>query len=187
MKKRVIGLCMAAILTVSGSTVVTAEPETLNGKDASISHKVTGTYTALPEAKPVYKVDVSWGSMEFTYEDGNTIKTWNPVSHTYTDVVEAGSWTNDIDANKITVTNCSNKAVTASIAVQMNEGSEITASLGKEQMELADASIGATTEIGGTASTDSTDISLSGALTDKSANKTTIGSVTVTFADIVQP
>ena len=187
MKKRVIGLCMAAILTVSGSTAVTAEPITLEGKDAADSHVVTGTYTAIAEAEPVYKIDVSWGSMEFTYEDGNTRKIWDPKTHTYTDTVEAGSWTNEKDANKITVTNYSNKAVTASIAAQMNEGVGITASLEKEQIKLEDASIGATTEIAGTASTDSTNISLSGELTDKSANKTTIGSVTVTFADTVQP
>lgn len=187
MKKKVFGLCMAAILTASGSSVLTVNAETLAGSGATASHVVKGTYTALPEAATVYKVDVSWGSMEFTYEDGNTVKIWDPKTHTYTDTVEAGIWTNEKDANKITVTNYSNKAVTASIVTQMNQGSGITASLGKEQLDLADASIGATTEIKGTASTDSTDVSLSGELTNKSANKATIGNITVTFADTVQP
>ena len=59
----------------------------------------------------------------------------------------------------------------------------ITAKVDKASLSLADASIGATTTVAGTASTESTTISLSGALTDKNANKATIGSVTVKIAD----
>lgn len=53
----------------------------------------------------------------------------------------------------------------------------------KASLSLADASIGATTTKPGHPSTESTTISLSGALTNKNANKAIIGSVTVKIAD----
>ena len=50
----------------------------------------------------VISVDVTWGSMEFTYNVGD----WDPDTHQY-----EGGWTCDEDENKITVTNNSNIAI----------------------------------------------------------------------------
>lgn len=84
----------------------------------------------------------------------------------------------------MTVTNRSNKALTATVeAATSDPYAGITAKADKASLSLEDASFGATTTKPGHPSTASTTISLSGALTDKNANKATIGSVTVKIAD----
>lgn len=145
---------------------------------------VYGTYQPEGEAATVYSVDVSWGSMEFTYTDGAVSKTWDPSTHQYNESFGEGSWSNQDGANKVTVTNRSNKALTATVeAATSGLYTDITAKVAKASLSLADASIGATTTEPGHPSTESTTISLSGALTDKNANKAIIGSVTVKIAD----
>lgn len=95
-----------------------------------------------------------------------------------------GEWRYEDGANKITITNSSNKAITATINAVMTENG-ITAIVKNPKIDLEDASIGATTEVAGTASTRSTDISLEGELTNKNANKAIIGTVTISFEDTV--
>ena len=68
---------------------------------------VTVTPTPQPATVTVAKstvisVDVTWGSMQFTYNVGD----WDPDTHQY-----EGGWTCDEDENKITVTNNSNIAI----------------------------------------------------------------------------
>ena len=183
MKKKALTLCVATILGLSSGTVAMAA--TINSAGGADSHAVYGTYQPEGEAATVYSVDVSWGSMEFTYTDGAVSKTWNPSTHQYTESVGEGSWSNQDGANEVTVTNRSNKALTATVEATTSApyAAGITATVDKASLSLADASIGATTTVAGTASTASTTISLSGALTDKNANKATIGSVTVKIAD----
>ena len=182
MKKKALTLCVATILGLSSGTVAMAA--TINSAGGRDSHAVYGTYQPEGEAATVYSVDVSWGSMEFTYTDGAVSKIWNPSTHQYTESVGEGSWSNQDGANKVTVTNRSNKALTATVeAATSGSYTGITAKVNNASLSLADASIGASTTVAGTASTASTTISLSGALTDKTANKATIGSVTVKIAD----
>ena len=122
--------------------------------------------------------------MEFTYTDGAVSKKWNPSTHQYMESVGKGNWSNQDGANKVTVTNRSNKALTATVkAATSSSYAGITAKADKASLSLADASIDATTTKPGHPSTASTTISLSGALTDKNANKATIGSVTVKIVD----
>ena len=182
MKKKALTLCVATILGLSSGTVAMAAP--INSAGGTDRHAVYGTYQPEGEAPTVYSVDVSWGSMEFTYTDGAVSKTWNPSTHQYTESVGEGSWSNQDGANKVTVTNRSNKALTATVeAATSGSYTGITAKVDNASLSLEDASIGATTAVAGTASTASATISLSGALTDKNANKATIGSVTVKIAD----
>lgn len=182
MKKNALSLCMAAILVLSSGTVAMAGTITSDG--GTESHAVYGTYKPVSEAGTVYSVDVLWGSMEFTYTDGAAVKTWDPATHQYTVSTGEGSWSNADGANKVTITNRSNKALTATVAAATTDGyKDITATVDKSSLSLSDASINATTEVAGTASTAFAMISLSGALTDENANKTIIGSVTVTIAD----
>ena len=182
MKKKALTLCVAAILGLSSGTVAMAA--TINSAGGTESHAVYGTYQPKGEAATVYSVDVSWGSMEFTYTDGDVSKTWNPSTHQYTESVGEGSWSNQAGANEVTVTNYSNKALTATVeAATSDPYAGITAKVDKASLSLYDASIGATTTKPGHPSIASTTISLSGALTDKNANKATIGSVTVKIAD----
>lgn len=182
MKKKALTLCVAAILGLSSGTVAMAA--TINSAGGTDSHAVYGTYQSEGKAATVYSVDVSWGSMEFTYTDGAVSKTWNPSTHQYMESSEDGNWSNQDGANKVTVTNRSNKALTATVkAATSGSYTGITAKVDNASLSLKDASIGATTEVAGTASTASATISLSGVLTDKTANKATIGSVTVKIAD----
>lgn len=108
MKKKALTLCVATILGLSSGTVAMAA--TINSAGGTDSHAVYGTYQPEGEVATVYSVDVSWGSMEFTYTDGAVSKTWNPSTHQYTESVGEGSWSNQDGANKVTVTNRSNKA-----------------------------------------------------------------------------
>ena len=82
MKKKALTLCVAAILGLSSGTVAMAA--TINSAGGTDSHAVYGTYQPEGEAPTVYSVDVSWGSMEFTYTDGAVSKTWDPSTHQYT-------------------------------------------------------------------------------------------------------
>ena len=182
MKKKALTLCVATILGLSSGTVAMAA--TIDSARGTDSHAVYGTYQPEDAVETVYSVDVSWGSMEFTYTDGAVSKTWDPSTHEYKESVGEGSWSNQDGANKVTVTNRSNKALTATVeAATSDPYAGITAKVDNDSLSLADASIGATTSEAGTASTASTTISLSGKLTDKNANKATIGSVTVKIAD----
>lgn len=182
MKKKALTLCVATILGLSSGTVAMAA--TIDSAGGTDSHAVYGTYQPEGAVATVYSVDVSWGSMEFTYTDGAVSKKWNPSTHQYTESVGEGSWSNQDGANKVTVTNRSNKALTATVEAATSDSyAGITAKVDKASLSLADASTGATTTVAGTASTASTTISLSGALTDKNANKAKIGSVTVKIAD----
>ena len=185
MKKKALTLCVATILGLSSGTVAMAEPitETITSAGGTDSHAVYGTYQHEGEAATVYSVDVSWGSMEFTYTDGAVTKTWNPSTHQYNESFGDGSWSNHDGANKVTVTNRSNKALTATVEAATSASyAGITAKVDNASLSLEDASSGATTEVAGSASTASATISLSGALTDKNANKAKIGSITVTIA-----
>ncbi len=182
MKKKALTLCVATILGLSSGTVAMAA--TIQSAGGTNSHAVYGTYQPEGEAATVYSVDVSWGSMEFTYTGGAVSKTWNPSTHQYTESVGEGSWSNQAGANEVTVTNRSNKALTATVeAATSGSYTGITATVDKASLSLPDASIDATTTKPGHPMTETATISLSGALTDKNANKATIGSVTVKIAD----
>ncbi len=181
MKKKILSLCMAVSLVLGSGTVVMAE--TLEAKDTSTSHEVKGKYHMMAEPATVYKVDVQWGSMEFTYQGAGTTRRWNVKTHEYSDeITDEGKWIYEDGANKILITNSSNKAITATIATAM-EGSGITADITNPTINLEDASIGATTEQAGTASKGEATISLAGELSDKNASKAKIGTVTISFAD----
>lgn len=187
MKKKVLSLCMAAALVLGSGTAAMAA-DTLESNGDTAIYEVKGKYEKMAEPAKVYKVDVQWGSMEFTYKDGDTHRTWDPKTHEYADTINVGQWTNKPDANKVTITNSSNAAVTASIKVKMGTDSAgITAKPAAESLNLGDASIGADTTTPGTAIKASTTISLEGELTNKKADKQVIGNVVVTIFDSVQP
>ena len=65
MKKKALTLCVATILGLSSGTVAMAA--TIDSAGGTDSHAVYGTYQLEGAVATVYSVDVSWGSMEFTY------------------------------------------------------------------------------------------------------------------------
>lgn len=78
--------------------------EAYNGMEADVPTSVTNGKVTV---NVVTRVNITWGAMEFTYEEG----TWNPDTHGY----EGGAWVADAaDANKITVTNAGNADVKVS-------------------------------------------------------------------------
>ena len=81
------------------------------GSGGSASADVKGTYVPGGTSSAVYSVDITWGSMEFTYTAASE-GTWNPQTHGYDNVTPA-AWSCEAGANEITVTNHSNAKVTA--------------------------------------------------------------------------
>lgn len=184
MKKKVLSLCMAAALVLGSGTAAMAA-DTVDQKDGSVSHEVKGTYEKMADPAAVYRVDVAWGSMEFTYHAPDTVKKWDPEKHQYLYVKNVmGEWRTADGANKITITNSSNKAITAKIDAEVTSDG-IFASVTNSTINLEDASIGATTTVAGKASTGEASIDLTGVLSDTAASKAKIGTVTVSFEDTV--
>ena len=184
MKKKVLSLCMAAALVLGSGTAAMAETLTAG---ATSEHAVKGTYNPAENTGKVYKVDVTWGSMEFTYKAGDTHKVWNPKEHAYEERKDDGTWSSLEDANKVSITNFSNAAITAAITVEMDADSTgLTATPADTSLKLGDASTGASTTTPGKETTAFTTISLAGDLTDTEANSKVVGSVIVTFSDAEQ-
>lgn len=207
MKKKLFcaGLAAMLALSVPASAEEAANHDIIQENNGTASHDVCASYAAAAAVPVVYAVEISWGSMEFTYNAATIKKTWDPKTHTYVEGPKTeGTWTCDetAGANKVSVTNKSNKALTATLAIQMlndgtNDYTKINASAAQPTLNLKDASIGAGTvpsgtttlpegTATGTASTAYTTISLTGELTNKSANKTPIGNITVTIADAAE-
>lgn len=93
-------------------------------KEVSIGNKdVVGNYVAgNTEIEFVYHVDITWGSLEFTYNQGD-VGTWDTDTHTYVGCTESG-WTCEEDADKITFTNNSNADVHVRLEYIAAEGYE---------------------------------------------------------------
>lgn len=102
MKKYVIFLLAGIIMS---SVSITAFAQTSTGED--VGTDVKAKFVDGVETPEVCSVDVSWGSMEFTYSESGK-KTWNPNTHEYIYDTESG-WSEN--GNVITVTNHSNRDV----------------------------------------------------------------------------
>lgn len=102
-----------------------AEPD-IGTNNGTANVTVNGTYNAGSTAAEVISVDVSWGSMSFTYND--TVEgTWDDDTHSFVDA-KAAHWSCVTDANKITVTNHSNTAVEAQLTFVKAENTNIVGS-----------------------------------------------------------
>ena len=77
MKKYVIFLLAGIIMS---SVSITAFAQTSTGED--VGTDVKAKFVDGVETPEVCSVDVSWGSMEFTYSESGK-KTWNPETHEY--------------------------------------------------------------------------------------------------------
>ncbi|MBQ7290800.1 MAG: hypothetical protein IJW76_03630 [Clostridia bacterium] len=118
----------------------------------------------------VYSVEITWGSMEFTY----TPK-WNPDTHTY--VHSDSGWSCEDGANKITVANHSS----APIKVDLEYTAYEDAVMGSLEVENgANQTLSAATAISGAPSITAT-LNISGALPSTVTERKAIGTVTVTI------
>ena len=92
--KKIIAIVLAMVLVLSLSVTAFAADLNTNG-----GGNVTVNYAKGRDDGIIYKVDVTWGSMEFTYTSAAK-GTWNPETHEYENTADA-KWECDKDANKI--------------------------------------------------------------------------------------
>lgn len=112
--KKAVSLVLAAMMAVAlpGAALAVEQGDQ--------SHAVTGHYESGAESPIIYSVDISWGSLDFTYTDASK-GSWNAQEHVYQGATPA-SW-NPGNAT-ITVTNHSNAAITATPSYQAELGFE---------------------------------------------------------------
>lgn len=192
--KKKAGMMLAAALSLSGAVTVFGSDGTVVENGGQASCDVTGSYVTGEDGGTVYRVDITWGAMEFTYTDVSK-DGWDTGTHQYNSVVPAAwSWTDD--TNKITVTNHSNTAVDASLAYQNNPGYDITAdfynasisgdSLPGSKLEIASAEPEDGNVQGSAKSGDAYLQITGGSITEEDSGQT-LGTVTVTISDQAEP
>ena len=119
-----LALALAMVLTLSINVFAVEYVGSESGTKAesvptnNTSIEVNAETQANPEDK-VYRVDIAWEAMTFTYTEGNQ-GTWNPTNHTYSNP-EVGTWS---DAAKITVTNHSNAPVSVDATCNKETGND---------------------------------------------------------------
>lgn len=139
------------------------------------STDVKGTYNG-EQVETVYSVDITWESMEFTYNDAFKGE-WDPATHSYKNATEA-SWTDT--TGTITVTNHSNAAITASPTYQAKpsfESASMTFSSDALNVATADNGVDGAA---GTAVTGTITVTPTGSLPEGTTNAV-IGTITVTI------
>ena len=161
----ILSVLMVAMLALSAFGAFAALP-------APSTNPVTGTYVPGATAATVYAVDVTFGSMEFTYTAASQGE-WDPDDLDYTGAT-AAAWTCAENANKVTVANRSNTAVAVAVTYAAATGFEgITGTVANGTFTLASA-------VGKTAATlDSKAATLT--LAGDLAASATIGTLTVTI------
>lgn len=184
----VLTLCMTATAFAGSKTV---NDLTSEGGQNPVNIDVTGTYVESPEHGNVYKVDISWGAMSFSYVV-KSHETWNPDTHKYgIDSQDPGNWVVNKDAdnkdtNFITITNHSNDSITATPVFERNTSDDTTANVtGKfDGIDENNTSFGLKTAVGTEvkdAPAVTTYLTLEGALgADHNAN-TSVGTVKITL------
>ena len=177
-KKRMAGCLAAALLAAQGSVVLAAQGSgEITTSPGETNINVSGTYAQTGTPGTVYRVDIAWGSMEFTYTVNESNRTWNPTSHTYTSEGSDGVWSCGSGADEISVTNHSNAAVKAGFSYAPAEGyTGITGDFTSAELSLPSAEGKA---IDASELTGKTKLELSGALPQTAASLTNIGQITV--------
>ncbi len=162
----------AAVLTATlvlsmGATAFAAEESTQD---------VKAKYVKSAAADIVYSVDISFGSMEFTYTPESE-GTWDAEKHEFVNK-KAAAW-NYNGQNTVKVTNHSNSAISVALDFKATEDyKDITGDFADNKlMELATA-VGTTVDA---APTKTAALTLKGALPATAEENVTIGTVTVTI------
>ena len=161
----------AALITAALPFTAFAESASVSQAPANQSIDVQAKYEDSTQRPVVYKVDMEWGVMEFTYHEAGT-NTWNPETHQYELNVD-GSWSSQ--GNTVTVKNHSNTAVTAALSFQAADGLDVEGTFDKNTLELASAEgTAADAPPAGTAA-----LTLSGRLDPGAEEMHTVGQITV--------
>lgn len=170
--KKTIAIVLALALLLS--LTITAFAATVEGSNESVSQVVKGTYTA-KETRTVYSVDITWSTMEFTYNEAYKGE-WNPTTHKYENATEAG-WTG---TGTVTVTNHSNTAITATPSYKANDAYKAAGmTFSVAALNIATADNGAN-GAAGTAQTGTITVAPNGTLPEGTKNAE-IGTITITI------
>lgn len=160
--KKIIAIFLTLMLVLSFSmSVSAANPIVTDGGTDSAT--VKATFNDCPD---VYSVDISWGALTYIYTE-----TWHAdtKANTYAWASTAAG-----TADKVTVANSSNVAITASLAYTSDVTiTGVTGTFAPASFNLALPS--------GTATTNSSTLSVSGTPSTQALSSSTVGSVTVTI------
>lgn len=166
---------VGALLACQGSVVLAAQGS--GEVPTSPRINVSGTYAQTGTPGTVYKVDIAWGSMEFTYTVNKSNETWNPADHTYTNEGSDGVWSCESGADEITITNHSNAAVKAGFSyAPAKRYAGITGGFTFAELSLPSAEGKA---VDASELTGKTKLELNGALPQTATSLTNIGQITV--------
>lgn len=170
--KKFLSLMMTMALLLSALCVGAAAASI--DSSGGTSHDVLAKYIEGAQTD-AYKVELKWGSMQFTYSAAK--EEWNVDDHVW-DIVDAGGWkVNGTDANVITITNHSSKSVTAKLGFTSEAG--IGGSFSKTNVVVGSAADA------GKAVVETVTFTPTGTLTktkDNAEGFVTVGKITVTLA-----
>ena len=125
--KKFLALALALVMICALSvTCFAAEPVRIDNDEVTEAEAtVKATYVPPQTSGEVFGVDVTFGSMEFTYTDTKQ-GTWNPDGHNYTGSASA-AWSCADGADEVTVTNHSNVDITVTVAYEGAAGGKFGA------------------------------------------------------------
>lgn len=179
-------------------TALAVDAEQISAIGGSSSQAVTVGYENTGTTEINYRVDVTWGSLKFTYKEGG-VKTWNTATHEYTTTTDdTAGWEPESEAAaQITVANHSNAAINATVTFSKSgDAAAALADVTGALTVLGDSAEGApsvvlaledASKIAEGAFEDADQktaiLTLSGAPTEAFTDTVTIGTVTVAIAD----
>lgn len=169
-------LTAALTLALALSMSVNAFAATIGSESEKPGIDVNAKYTDSVDSPTVYSVDLTWGTMEFTYSVSGK-KLWDPDKHDY-EISTSDEWT--ATGNEITVTNHSNTAVKVDFTYKAQNGhNTVTGSISQNSIILPTAEGKALHDA---ALVGKTALTLGGTLADTSTNLTKVGTVTVAIS-----
>lgn len=177
MRKKVwAAFAATAVFTGAVSFSAMAESASWTELPSESTIDVKAKYEDKSMTDSVYKVDVTWGSMEFTYHEAGS-RIWDPETHAYT-LKASGTW--QASGNAVTVTNHSNVGIQAGFSfAPAAEFTDLGWSFTNPGLTLASAE-GTAVE---NAPSGITELNLSGELDAAVTDFRTVGRITVTIAE----
>ena len=176
--KKIISLILVLVLVLSLSITAFAA-EVPEGESQSIK----ATYS-VADAQEVYKVDITWGSMEFHYNSGDQM-VWNPETLLFEEQTGGDPFWAPAEkgGDTVTITNHSNAAVNVSIAYTKDATNGVDGTLDNGSFTLESA-VGTAVEAAPskTATLNLSTANLPASFQEGSAD-VTIGAMTVTIME----
>lgn len=185
--KKVLAVVLALVMALALSvTAFAGENNGTKPENGPTKIDVTGAYSGEGTPIDVYSVDISWGSMEFTYKTTGE-KTWNPETHEY-NVNEGDGWVFEDGADVVTVVNHSNAAVKVDFSFEKDNEpykGPYTGTMSNESETLDPAVENTALE---TAPSTTSKLQLNGKLNAVQTESTKLGQITVSLSAVtVQP